>query len=197
MIAAATHRIALVALGGASWMLAGQAVADPLVGVRSGRPGKLIAESVAESVGMTRAWFTQAALDPTQDEVVGAAVDDDAIYLLASTGTLQAIDRHTGATRWSSRLDPTGSPPFGPSVRAGRVAAVVGAVLHVVDARDGKPAVVDEETGRRVESRRLEAAPGAAPAIGETHVYVPASNGSLMVLAIDPEESLPLRVASP
>ncbi|MEN0110071.1 MAG: PQQ-binding-like beta-propeller repeat protein, partial [Planctomycetota bacterium] len=44
---------------------------------------------------------------------------------------------------------------------------------------------------------RLEAAPGAAPAIGETHVYVPASNGSLMVLAIDPEESLPLRVASP
>lgn len=151
----------------------------------------VVPEHVAQSVGLTRAWHTQAAIDPATQTVVNAVVADDTILLLTSAGKMQALDTATGATRWADRYgDPTQTvlgPGVGPSLDGPRVAAVVGSTFYVSDVT----------TGRRLLERKLGGAPGGAPALTADRLFVPLLRGKLAAYPLSSPVAVPFRVASP
>lgn len=158
-----------------------------LLGGVASATAALVPEHVAQSVGLTRAWHTQASLDPATQTLVNAVLADDAIVILTSAGKLQAIRSETGAPIWEERLGERSTTVLGPSVGAGQVAAIVGSTLYVCDLA----------TGRRVLTRKIEAAPGGPPAVDADRAYVPLLRGKLAAYPLDSTIDPPFRVASP
>lgn len=147
----------------------------------------VVSETTARQAGLTRAWFTQAAIDPATQQITGATLADGVIYLLSSAGKLQAIDAATGAPKWTRRFGDRIAPVAGPTVRGDRIAVVIGSTAYLIDTA----------TGAESFSKRLDGAAGGSVAIGEEHVFAPMIGGRLMAHPIDYATALPFSVASP
>lgn len=145
----------------------------------------VVPRHVARLAGLERVWTNQAALDPSTQTVAGAALHGGTLYLLTSSGTLQAFDAESGATRWSERLASESTVVAGPSVRTYDETDDSGAPVKVVRcaATVGSRVFVLTETARGVTTERAvvtERAPGGAPVLADTHVYVPSVNGGMV-----------------
>ncbi len=110
------------------------------------------------------------------------------IYAQTARGDLLAINAETGELRWRF---PTGRPDYpslAPAANDEYVAVVNGSTLYVVQLVDGKLAF----------ERQLAGAPGAGPAITDTHVYVPQLSGPMQAFRLLEEERRrpPINLAS-
>jgi outer membrane protein assembly factor BamB len=146
---------------------------------------RVVSRQAAQGAGLDRAWVTQAALDPGTQSIVGATLEAGSLYVMTSSGTLQAFDAETGATRWSTRLASDSTVVAGPVVRlytendetgaertVTRIAAVAGSRVFVM---------VETPQGVSTESvLESEGAPAGAPVLGETHAYVASVSGRLV-----------------
>lgn len=150
---------------------------------------QLVRQTEAERVGLTRAWFTQGAIDSSRHTVAGVAIHGDVLYVLSSASNLQAIDTNTGQSLWSLRVGDSRLPAHGPSVglynsnkkadeaakeKVG-VAIVNGSSLYIVD----------HETGREFSERVIKGAPAGAPVLSANHCFVTLFNGQLHGYPID------------
>lgn len=175
------------------------AVAMLAVGV-SAAEARVVPRQTAQMAGLTRAWYTQTALDSATQTVAGAVVQDGAVYILSSAGTLQAFDAETGAVRWTARLGDRQLPAYGPTVHRTekmtekmtevvntRCAVTVGSTLHIIDA----------DTGAVIFSQELDGAPAAAPALGDKYAFVANVTGRLVGYPLDLDTGLTFKIASP
>jgi outer membrane protein assembly factor BamB len=166
-------------------------------------PARVVARHTAQLAGLERAWFTQAPLDPSTQSVVGAQLSGGSLYVLSSSGMLQALDAETGAARWSVRLGGgENTVVLGPTVlhdtvrddagvetARALVAVTVGSTLHVL-----------REVERGVETLmtvKVDGSPAAAPAFGVDVVYVPVVSGRMTGYPLDQVLGVPFIIASP
>lgn len=127
----------------------------------------LISQSDAASVGLKRDWFARAAVNPARSSVVDWILAGDQLLILTDAGILQALDANTGQTLWVTPFGNPNYPSLGPAANDQFAAVVNGSTLYVLDRKSGKI------QGQR----KIGGAPGAAPAIGKDHVYVPTLTG--------------------
>ncbi len=171
-----------------------------LLAMQATSEARVVSRQTAQAAGLTRAWFTQARIDPSTQRIVGAVFDRGVVYTLSSTGSLQAFDGDTGTTLWTTRLGSPSLPAFGPSIRhttsvdgAGnettmtRCAIMIGSTLFVIDGSNGA----------EVFSRRAGGTPATAPVLGDDHVYVSMLSGRLIGYPLDQLKRVPFTVASP
>ncbi len=128
-----------------------------------------ISQMAASQAGLTRAWFGQVALDVSQHTVTGAALKEGRLFVLSSSGQLQALDAETGQTLWSERVGKVARISLGPVAKGNLVAVINGTTLYLLDST----------TGNEISRHNFRSAPSAAPAIGKDYVYVPLTNGHM------------------
>ncbi|QDT67255.1 Serine/threonine-protein kinase AfsK [Planctomycetes bacterium MalM25] len=161
---------------------------------------RLVGRQVAQEAGLTRAWFTQAALMSGVQRVAGAELQDGVLYVLSSAGTIQAFDAESGENLWTNRLGDPSQPATGPAIRrtvkqlaeggtsvSTRCAIIVGTTIYVLDAANGV----------EIESQAIHGSTDSAPVLGDDHVYVSALGGRLIGYPIAKPRSVNFRIASP
>lgn len=161
---------------------------------------RLVGRQAAQEAGLTRAWFTQAALMTGVQRVAGAELQDGVLYVLSSAGTIQAFDAKTGENLWTNRLGDPSQPATGPAIRrtvkelaeggtsvTTRCAIIVGTTIHVLDAVNGV----------EIESHEIHGSTDTAPVLGDDYVYVSALGGRLIGYPIAKPRSVNFRIASP
>jgi outer membrane protein assembly factor BamB len=130
---------------------------------------RLSGQEEARQLGLTRAWFAQVRLDPSRNRVERAVLEGDRLSVLTSAGVLQELDALTGRTMWIAPVGNPDHPSLGPAATEQYVALVNGSTLYVLDRVDGRP----------VKIRPVGGAPGAAPALSKSHVFVPLVTGRI------------------
>lgn len=161
---------------------------------------RVVPRQTAQMAGLTRAWYTQTALDASIHTVAKAVVQDGAVYALSSAGTLQSFDAETGTVRWTARLGLRHLPAYGPTIH--RTVKTTGDVTEIVNTRcaitvGSTMYVIDAENGAVVMTQKLDGAPAAAPALGDKYAYVANVAGRLVGYPLDQEEGLSFTIASP
>lgn len=135
----------------------------------------LISQSDAASVGLKRSWFARAAVNPARSRVVDWILSGDQLLILTDSGVLQALDANTGKTQWITHFGNANYPSLGPDANEKFVAVVNGSTLYVFDRKSG-----------RIQSQRpIGGAPGAAPALGKDHAFVPTLTGMIEGYPLD------------
>jgi len=142
---------------------------------------RLVTEAQARHLGLQRAWFARVQVDAARNEVERAVLEGDRLTVLTTAGVVQELDANTGQTVW---IAPIGNPEFpslGPSASEKFVALLNGSTLYVLDRADGKPVIV----------RPVGGAPGAAPAVGESYVFVPLAMGRIEGYSLSKQKLTP------
>jgi outer membrane protein assembly factor BamB len=137
----------------------------------------LISQEQAASVGLKRAWFARAELNPAWSRVVDWILSVDQLLIVTDAGVIHAIDANTGQTAWVTQFGHPNYPSLGPDANDKFVAVINGSTLYLLDRASG-----------RIQSRRsVGGAPGAGPAVGKNHVFVPTMNGLIEGYPLDPD----------
>ncbi len=139
-------------------------------------PGKLVSESDANAVGMTRAWFAQATLLRGQENVASVTFQDGVLFTATENGRLQAFDGETGVTLWTVECGSGYLLP--PGVNSKVVAAVCGTNLLIYD----------RFTGKKLSETVLYGNPSAGPIVSEREVYVPVYSERVLAYPIVKED---------
>jgi outer membrane protein assembly factor BamB len=82
---------------------------------------------------------------------------------------VQELDALTGKTYWTAPIGNENYPSLGPAGNDKFVAVLNGSTLYVLDRKDGKPAII----------RSVGGAPGAAPALSNSYVFIPLVTGRI------------------
>lgn len=160
-----------------AWMLiAGGIAATAEAQLTSG----LISQGEAASAGLKRAWFARAAVNPARSHVVDWILSDDQLLLLTDAAVLQALDANTGKTLWTTQFGNPNYPSLGPDANDRFVAVVNGSTLYLID----------RKSGRIQSQRKIGGAPGAAPAVGKDHVFVPTLTGLIEGYPLEPDAAV-------
>jgi outer membrane protein assembly factor BamB len=137
--------------------------------VRAQAGRRLVSQEDARHLGLERAWFAQVQLDRSRNRVERAVLTKDRLTLLTSSGVVQELNALTGETLWVATIGNPRHPSLGPAANDKFVALVNGSTLYVLDRADGRPIIM----------RPVGGAPGAAPALTSTFVFVPLVNGRI------------------
>jgi outer membrane protein assembly factor BamB len=140
----------------------------------------MLSAAEARQLGLQRAWFAQVNLDSARNRLERAVLYGDRLTIMTSAGVVQELNALTGETIWTARIGNPEHPSLGPAANDKAVAVVNGSTLYVLDKNDGKPIVV----------RPVGGAPGAAPALAESHVFVPLVTGRIEAYPIDEQQKL-------
>jgi hypothetical protein len=139
-----------------------------LAGTRARAEQSLVSNQAASQLGLQRAWFAQARVDPSRDHVVQWLLDQDQLLALMSDGTVQALDASTGQTLWTTELGLLGGAPLSGIAANSKYLALLGtARLYLLDRTDG----------HQLWSRRTYGASTTAPALSQKFAYVALMNG--------------------
>ncbi len=129
----------------------------------------LPSEQALSSLGMTRAWWGRANLDPTQDRVQFLTADEQAVYVQSYTGGITAFDAETGKRLWARQIGRQQQAGFAAGSNDTEVPRTAGLVMYCLD----KP------TGQTKWKIDLPHHPSATPGVDDDHVYVPMNDGSV------------------
>ena len=127
----------------------------------------LISQDQAASVGLKRAWFARAEVDPSRSRVLDWILSGDQLLILTDAGVLHSLDANTGKTNWVTQFGNPIYPSVGPDANDKFVAVINGSTLYLMD----------RASGRILGERMIGGIPGAGPAVGENYVFVPTING--------------------
>jgi outer membrane protein assembly factor BamB len=134
------------------------------------QPGRqLVSQEESRHLGLERAWFAQVQLDRSRNRVERAVLTRDRLTVLTSSGLVQEFNARTGETLWTATIGNPRYPSLGPAANEKFVAMVNGSTLYVLDRADGRPIIM----------RPVGGAPGAAPALTSSYVFVPLVNGRI------------------
>jgi outer membrane protein assembly factor BamB len=142
---------------------------------------RLISQDEAAQLGLTRSWYTQVRLNSAYTHVERAVVEGDRLTVLTSAGVVQELDALTGKTYWTAPIGNENYPSLGPAGNDKYVAILNGSTIYVLDRKDGKPAII----------RAVGSAPGAAPALSESYVFIPLVSGRLEALPLGDQKISP------
>lgn len=129
----------------------------------------LPSEQGLSSLGLKRAWWGRANLDPTQDRVQFLTADEQVVYVQSYTGGITGFDAETGKRLWARQLGPQQQAGFAAGSNDTEVLITAGLVMYCLD----KP------TGQTKWKLDLPHHPSATPGVDDDHVYVPMNDGSV------------------
>jgi outer membrane protein assembly factor BamB len=135
----------------------------------------LISQEQAARVGLKRAWFARAQIDPSRSRVVDWVLSGDQLLLVTDSGVIHALDANTGKSNWITEFGTPNYPSLGPDANDKFVAVINGSTVYLLDAK----------SGRIQGDRPLGGAPGAGPAVGNHHVFAPMINGLIEGYPLD------------
>ncbi len=135
----------------------------------------LVPQSQARRCGLKRVWFAQVGSLQSTGPVNHIQYSSGLILAQTAGGMLTALDAETGRTLWSVQVGPRGRQTTEASANERYVAAVNGSSLYVLDRANGDV----------LWQRRLGGAPGAGPAVSETHAFTPMVDGTIEGYALD------------
>jgi hypothetical protein len=143
----------------------------------------LIHEARAQAQGLTRAWFSQAQLDRSQDKIESVTLDRQAgekhgiLFLQTQLGTIQAFDSETGEVLWVNHVGSPQHPTMPIGVGPNHVAVLNGSDLYVFD----------RLTGKFILKKQMEEIVGGGPGLSKELAFVPCVNGVLEAISLEKE----------
>lgn len=127
----------------------------------------IVSRAEAARHGLNRAWYTQIHLDRASGGIEQITHAGETLFVLTRQGVVQSIDANTGQTHWAVQVGRATHPSLGPAANDKYVALTNGSRVYLLE----------RATGRQVWDRQVADAPGAAPALTATHVFVPMLSG--------------------
>lgn len=125
-------------------------------------------------LGLERAWWGQAVLNPSRDKVRSVSVDEDLVYVQSTSGVTTAFDAETGRQAWAVQLGRFDPPSFPAVSNEELVLIVVGSTMYAVE----------KKSGRTMWTLVLPGQPSTGPAIDDKQVYVGTLDGSLYAFSL-------------
>ena len=125
-------------------------------------------------LGLERGWYAQAVLNPTRDKVRNISIDEDLVYVQASSGVTTALDAETGQQLWANQLGRLDQPSFPAVSNEDLALIVVGSTMYGLEKR----------TGRTVWTLVLPGQPSTGPAVDSRQVYFGTLDGSVYAYSL-------------
>jgi outer membrane protein assembly factor BamB len=126
-------------------------------------------EAVLGRLGMERAWWAQAVLDPVRDRVQFLTSDEQLTYVQSDRGMVTAFDNATGRRMWSIQIGAPTEIRFALNSNDTVALVVSGTRLSAID----------KAKGDLYWQVAIPSAPSTSPGIDDTRAYVGAINGNL------------------
>lgn len=120
-------------------------------------------------LGLERAWWSQATVNPKRDKVKYMVLDEENVYLQGTGGTVTAFDAESGKRLWSVQLGNRDDPIYPGVSNEKHFLAVNGMALYCIERFSGK--VLWELA--------LPAMPSVGPSVDDQHIYIGALDGSI------------------
>ena len=124
--------------------------------------------------GLKRAWWAQTNLTPSRDSIRHIVVDEENLYVQATSGLVTAFDNQTGRQLWSAQLGRRDQNSFPAVSNSELVLFCTGIRLYAVSKFEGD--VIWELT--------LPGHPSTSPAIDHKQVYVATLDGSVYAFSL-------------
>ena len=124
--------------------------------------------------GLERAWWGQATLNPSRDKVRHVTIDEDIVYVQATSGTTTAFNSETGERLWATQLGRFDQPSFPAVSNEDLALVIVGSTMYGVD----------KQTGRTIWTLVLPGQPSTGPSVDENQVYVGTLDGSVYAFSL-------------
>jgi len=125
-------------------------------------------------LGLERAWWAQAVLNPHRDKITHISIDEEVIYIQANSGVVTAFDSETGQQLWAVQLGKFDQPSF-PAVSNDDQALIIsGSTMYGIH----------KKTGRTLWTLVLPGAPSTGPAVDDLRVYFGTLDGSLYAYSL-------------
>ena len=124
--------------------------------------------------GLERAWWGQATLNPSRDKVRHVTVDEDIVYVQATSGSTTAFDSETGKRLWATQLGRFDQPSFPAVSNEALALIIVGSTMYGID----------KQSGRTIWTLVLPGQPSTAPSVDENQVYVGTLDGSVYAFSL-------------
>ena len=124
--------------------------------------------------GLERAWWGQAVLNPSRDKVRHVTIDEDIVYVQASSGTTTAFNSETGQRLWATQLGRFDQPSFPAVSNEDLALVVVGSTMYGVD----------KVTGKTIWTLVLPGQPSTGPSVDDNQVYVGTLDGSMYAFSL-------------
>lgn len=131
-------------------------------------------------LGLERAWWAQAVLNPHRDKVRHVSIDENLVYVTATSGVTTAFDAETGQQLWSIKLGRFDPPSFPAISNEDLAMIIVGSTMYGIEKR----------TGKTVWTLILAGQPSTGPAVDENHVYFGTLDGMLYAYSLSKIQKL-------
>lgn len=142
---------------------------------------KLIPNTVARQHGLVRAWFSQARVNPARYKIENVVLQGDRLFVLTTSGNIQAFNAETGKLVWQARIGNPDHPSLGPVADDQHVAIVNGGSVYVLE----------RASGQEVLLQRVNSGIAAAPALSEHYVFIPQFNGRVDAFGLENPRPIP------
>lgn len=126
-------------------------------------------------LGLERAWWAQAVLNPHRDKITHISIDEEIIYVQANSGIVTAFDSETGQQMWAVQLGKFDEPSFPAVSNEDQALIIVGGSMYSLK----------KTTGRTLWTLVLPGAPSTGPAVDDRRVYFGTLDGSLYAYSLE------------
>ena len=130
---------------------------------------QLPAKRTLDRYGLVRAWWNQAALDPSRDTIHDVTIDEEVFFAVSTGGMVTAFDAENGRRLWVHALAKHDEPASG--VTANDELALVAVGLNLF--------AIDKFTGEMMWKISLPDQPATSPVMDDRQVYVGTVDGSV------------------
>lgn len=120
-------------------------------------------------LGLVRAWWARAVIDPTRDKVRSITADEQAVFVQSTTGIVSALDGETGRLMWARLIGSPDQVTFPLVTNDEMLFAAAGMDLYGIDKASGEP----------MWTIRLPHHPSASPYVDEQRAYIGTVDGSV------------------
>ena len=124
--------------------------------------------------GLERAWWGQATLNPTRDKVRHMTVDEENVYVQATSGVVTAFNNETGKRLWAVQLGRRDLASYPLATNEDFALVAVGMNLYALD----------KFSGELLWELKLPAHPSTSPAMDERNVYIGTLDGSVYAFSL-------------
>ncbi len=161
-------------------VLATLATARPAAAQNLSFGNELPTKRMLDRYNLTRAWWSQATLNPERDTVRYLTADEDMLFVQSTSGAVTAFDLITGKKLWAVQLGRRDAVGFPPTTNDRHVLIAVGLKLYAIN----------KWSGQSDWTITLPATPSSSPVTDEDSIYIGALDGSMYALNLRKIEEL-------
>ena len=125
-------------------------------------------------LGLERAWWAQAVLNPHRDKIRHVTIDEDMVYVQATSGVTTAFDAESGHQLWAVQLGRFDPPSFPAISNEDLAMIIVGSTMYGLDKRSGKT----------LWTLILPGQPSTGPAVDDVNVYFGSLDGMVYAYSL-------------